>query len=465
MRHGLIPFVIVIVMAAALPVSAQSDGFALTGINFDFTNPGARARGIGGAFVAIADDSTAALANPAGLAYLERELTIEGSYDHDTYPVGQLTQGEVRFESGTLSETHTPLHDPYRVYSSSYSTRPSYASLLLPVKRYRMTLAFYYASLADTTDTFTVGEGLICIEPDGTVTLPGAGDSCHYEFLGPSQEASPYPGQEISYSLSTQLLGAATGIRLGDTFSIGASLALVETEMSARAWLRHSLAYGLGEDRYQQTRIDDSDLLYSLGVLYRGDHWGWGVNYRSATSHRTENEWLSADLTPEPERAFSGTFKVPARLAAGVSLFLSDTWVVALEVDRIRYSQMLSEAPSFYERANLLDIDYRVSDVTEYHLGVEYTTFRERRGWSLRAGYWRDQTHLPWVDEPYQSGLDEGDAVRAEESLIRARYDQGIDHFTAGLGISDGRRIRVDLAVDHSPDAGTDALLSAVLYF
>lgn len=454
-----------LILLAPSPARAQADGFALTGVNFDFTNPGARARGIGGAFVAIADDSTAALANPAGLAYLEREITFEGSYDEDTYPVAQLTQGDVRVDWGGLGETHTPTHDPFRVRSSSFSTRPSYASLLLPVSRYRLTMGFYYASLAETSDAFTVGKGLTCIEADGSVTLPGAGDSCHLDYLAPSQIPDPYFGQQISYSLTTRMLGAATGLRLGDSFSLGASLALVKTKMNARALLRRSDYGGLGEDEYQLTTIDDSDLLYSLGVLYRGDYWGWGVNYRSATGHRSENQWLLADMTADPDRAFSGSFKVPSRLAAGVAFFLSDTWVVAVEVDRIRYSQMLAEAPPFDQTAANLGIQYRISDVSEYHLGIEYTTFQDRRGWSVRAGYWRDQTHLPWVSEPYQNALDPGDRVRAADSLIRARDDQGLDHFTAGLGISDGRRIRVDLALDHAPDGGTDALLSAVLYF
>jgi long-chain fatty acid transport protein len=43
-----------------------------------FTNPGARSIGLGGAFAAIADDATAAFANPAGLVQILRpEISIE----------------------------------------------------------------------------------------------------------------------------------------------------------------------------------------------------------------------------------------------------------------------------------------------------------------------------------------------------------------------------------------------------
>src|SRR6476646_7070156 len=45
---------------------------------FAFSLPGARSRAIGGAFVAIADDATAAYANPAGLIQLFRpEVSME----------------------------------------------------------------------------------------------------------------------------------------------------------------------------------------------------------------------------------------------------------------------------------------------------------------------------------------------------------------------------------------------------
>lgn len=53
--------------------SAQTESFG-----FVSSNPGARSRGLGGAFAAMADDATAAFANPAGLAQLIRpEISAE----------------------------------------------------------------------------------------------------------------------------------------------------------------------------------------------------------------------------------------------------------------------------------------------------------------------------------------------------------------------------------------------------
>jgi hypothetical protein len=65
------------VLLVASIVRAQAG--APTIVRFSFSNPGARSLGFGGAFVALADDATAAFANPAGLVQLSRpEVSVEG---------------------------------------------------------------------------------------------------------------------------------------------------------------------------------------------------------------------------------------------------------------------------------------------------------------------------------------------------------------------------------------------------
>ena len=57
-------------------VSAQQ---AIVPLQLSLSDPGARSMGFGGAFVALADDATAAFSNPAGLVQLLRpEVSIEG---------------------------------------------------------------------------------------------------------------------------------------------------------------------------------------------------------------------------------------------------------------------------------------------------------------------------------------------------------------------------------------------------
>src|SRR5712691_3763146 len=64
---------------SAVPAIAQNtDIESLAGLQFNFGNPGARSLGMGGAFLGLADDASAAEANPAGLTILRKpEVTIE----------------------------------------------------------------------------------------------------------------------------------------------------------------------------------------------------------------------------------------------------------------------------------------------------------------------------------------------------------------------------------------------------
>src|SRR5262245_30937906 len=72
-----------------------SDVFAITDeeiyriFQFSFVNPGARAGALGGAFVGLADDATAAEANPAGLTILTKpEVSVE--YRHVKFDADRL---------------------------------------------------------------------------------------------------------------------------------------------------------------------------------------------------------------------------------------------------------------------------------------------------------------------------------------------------------------------------------------
>src|ERR1700686_4842502 len=67
-------------LALALPLAAQNtDIESLSGLQFNFGNPGARSLAMGGAFLGLADDASAAEANPAGLTILRKpEISLEG---------------------------------------------------------------------------------------------------------------------------------------------------------------------------------------------------------------------------------------------------------------------------------------------------------------------------------------------------------------------------------------------------
>ncbi len=464
--RGVVFLCVVAALFVAGPGEAQSDGYAFTGINFNFTNPGARARGIGGAFVAIADDSTAALANPAGLAYLDREISLEWIRDEEGFPVGQLTQGGVETEISGAGLSIIPNEDPFRTSATSSLNRLNYGSVLIPLKKNRLTLSLSYGVLADLESRFEAGDSVVCVGLDGSASMPGAGEACTLSFLDP--EGSPVPvqhfGQSVTYSMKTEVVGAALGYRLSDRWSLGFEVGLGMTEFNGLAEIDRSSA-GL-EDRFELSTGDDEDLLYTLGVLYRADFWSFGLSWRSASKYRIDNTILdSSGVVVDEFVPFDGDLTVPERAAVGVAFYPSDSWVVAAEITRIPYSDVLSEMRPFSGIETGADIRYQIEDVTELHLGAEYTKFTDKRGWSIRGGWWRDQTHLPFVDESYTDARnDVDDRVRAVQSTVRARFEEDIDHFTLGVGLSSGV-VRIDAAVDWTDASGTDFLVSGVFYF
>src|SRR5881394_2081478 len=124
-------FVLLVLCAlAAMPLAAQNtDIESLSGLQFNFGNPGARSLGMGGAFLALADDASAAEANPAGLTILRKpEVSVEGR---------NYQEQQVFSTSGTYP-------DISRTAFSHYSQRVdvTFASFVYPFKNF--TIGAYY---------------------------------------------------------------------------------------------------------------------------------------------------------------------------------------------------------------------------------------------------------------------------------------------------------------------------------
>ena len=123
-------FVLAACAAAALPLAAQNtDIESLSGLQFNFGNPGARSLGMGGAFLGLADDASAAEANPAGLTILRKpEVSLE---------VRNYQEQQLFTTSGTYP-------DIQRTAFSHYSQRVelTFGSFVYPWKKW--TFGAYY---------------------------------------------------------------------------------------------------------------------------------------------------------------------------------------------------------------------------------------------------------------------------------------------------------------------------------
>src|SRR5438270_4105433 len=140
---------ILIALITVPAVAQNTDIESLSGLQFNFGNPGARSLGMGGAFLGLADDASAAEANPAGLTILRKpEITVEGR---------NYQEQQVFTTSGTFPDLH-------RTSFSHYSQRmdATFASIVYPTKRF--TIGAYYheplrnegtGQVVPVTNTFT----------------------------------------------------------------------------------------------------------------------------------------------------------------------------------------------------------------------------------------------------------------------------------------------------------------------
>jgi hypothetical protein len=303
---------------------------------------------------------------------------------------------------------------------------------------------------------------------NGSSFLPGAGAGCGAQ----DEYFQLYTPFSVNARLQSELFGIGLGWRLGDSFALGGSVAYAKTTFSGT-----SASYGLDDaagsplttEFTETSDVDDSDTMYSIGLLYRGDLVGIGLNYRSEMTFDVESHVLDPDGNPYDGFDFTGDFRIPERFAAGIAFFPGDNWVIATEYVRIPYSTIPKGMPGQYDvERDAAGVTYASTDVNEIHLGAEYTTFSAGKGWSIRAGYWRDESHLTYSSQGYNDPIPPGSDIdeyeRAAASLLFQELNLNFDHYTVGFGAALGT-FRFDLAVDYSPDAGTDFLLSGVFYF
>ena len=162
----LLPFLLLIFATNAFAECDPKTGIGcepssdFSGLPIDQLPPGARSLGLGGAFTGVADDATAAIANPAGLSILfakEFSLHLRNS-DSD---IGFLDP-----DAYNSVNDDTPTGRMNKEYSDS-GTNVSFASFVLPLDRW--VLSAYYMNQLDFSSDQSGGADIVY--DAGTVDL------------------------------------------------------------------------------------------------------------------------------------------------------------------------------------------------------------------------------------------------------------------------------------------------------
>ncbi len=421
------------------PVLAQTNAETnAPGIQLDFSVPGARSLAMGGAFLGMADDATAAYANPGGLTIMSRrEVSLElRSWDFThLFTVGGAAPDDPTDLSGL---------DEGRARNSQEG--PSFASVVLPFNFRGKAWAFalYGHQLADFAAEFrTSGAAL-------------SGSS----RLFPSDTRLDVAIRNVGVALAREF-------ELGDkTLSVGVGVSRYRFEIDS-VTRRFSILSIDEEPRFDvpgnvhdfQTQKTPPggvfDWVWTLGVHFQpGYRWSFGGLLRSGSEYRFTGSSIPGEKAPprlQEKGPFSrddAIFHVPRQIGVGAVYLLTSRLRVALDYYRTRYSVFTDGLVDIF---NLETIEpqleaFRVPDSDELHLGFEY--YLPPR-WYLRWGAWDDQDQGLRFEAP---PTPDNKGFRA---LFQPRPDEL--HFSVGAGVN-LRGLRLDAAYDTSDRISTVSL-------
>lgn len=431
-------FVVFVILAIGAPFLSGSACAqqAVVPFQLSFSDPGARSMGFGGAFVALADDATAAFANPAGLTQLVKpEISVEArSWDYSiTYTQGGRVEGRAR--NWGLDST-----DGLRTATSEYDTTAlSFLSVAYPVSNWSFALYRHkYADLEFRGET----QGF----------YGGGTDCCQVRWWD----------QQMTSNIDIVSYGLSAAYRINDSLDIGFGVLYYDATFESRAtefWWDGDTA----EDFYAPTSFlpdrsviterlyaDDIDWAFAGGFLWKlSESFSIGGVYRQKMEIDLNVEVIAGELNefgvPPGTVVFEATGPVqfPDFYGLGFAYRHPDgRLTMSFQWDRVEYSDIPDSLG--------LD-DQTMDDTDELHLGAEYVFLESTPVIALRLGTWLEPDHQmrATVDDP----------------LIQAILRRGDDdvHYSAGLGIAT-QRFQIDLAADFA-DRTETVSISAIFNF
>jgi len=414
---------------AGVPIWAQTNADINSGLQFSFVPPGARSLGMGGAFVGVASDATAAWTNPSGLVFLTRpEVSIEGrtSRFKNEFPSG-----------GTLAE-------PGQSTESSNATGVAFASAVFPIRNSRWTFAAFYHELANFKAALDSEE---ILRPNGDTLSDRRG----------------------SLSLRIPGLGVAGAVKLSERLSLGASFVLYEISLDSVTSGSVSATAPPGATESRQV-FASSDQSYGgvVGAQWSGARWTVGGVYRRAPRFDVSYAFVCGNRTaeaggsircrdraegePVPDLAGDSVFAAPDSYGLGLAFQATDRLLFSADIVEVRYSQLGEETKRITTQGRAED--FFIDDVTEVRFGAEYAVpLRNSRQLFLRLGAWSDPDHRMHY---------RGDVDNLDVRFNSVEEDQ--IHGTFGLGMTLGSRVSFDVGIDVADSVTTGALSTVVRF-
>ena len=412
---------------------------SLSGIRFNFSNPGARSLGMGGAFIGLADDTSAAEANPAGLTILtKREFSVElrRMESRQQYPLSQLTfAGPVTYGE-----------------QRQYKTDVTFASMIMPFARGTVGL-FYHEPLvhqnkfaAPSSPTIYVGRQQanapfteVPLSTCQTIVATRPNDCTQFNLR-------PYSGNT---KIHLRTIGLASAYKLGG-LSLGGAVRYHKLSESAPVT---RLASTSNPTFTNDQTSHNSDMTVEAGLQWvsNASRFGFGAVAKQGPNVKT---FVSVTVGDELIAAGDQNFHVPDLFGVGVFVRPVNALTITADAARVRYTNQTDNFFDLFTLSNSKEFTSR--NATEIHVGAELAIRSMANPIYLRAGAWRDPAHgITFTGSPAGAATASAYAEAVAQALFFPK-PQSANHVSGGVGFRMSR-FDLDAAFDHSSRAGNIA--------
>lgn len=389
-----ISLVIMMILLLVFPETAITNNIIFPDMTMNATpNPvgsGARALGLGGAFISVADDATAASWNPGGLIKLKRpEVSFVVSY----------FSGDMEYNTSFIDGDIEDLTPGQR--------RLNYISIAYPFYLFKRNMVFslnYQHLYEFSIDTFY---------------------NWRYHIEDPISGLTIINMPELS-SRKTQrgllsTLSPAFAIQITPSLYVGLSANLWLDEPLNNYWENLNIVEGegtyLGEriktfsELYERYEFDGLDIFdftcfnTNLGFLWKAMPWfALGGVIKTPFNAQIRRKFQHAFIEEYPDNPakntnFSDTLiedltlKMPLSYGFGSSFHLSDIFLIALDLYRTHWEDYLIIYPSGERRSpinNKSKHEASIKTTTQIRLGLEYLVDYPKRVFPVRTGIFYD---------------------------------------------------------------------------
>ncbi|NWJ41544.1 MAG: hypothetical protein HXX12_11305 [Geothrix sp.] len=335
------------VLSAQTPIGTLISEQSRT--NFTVQGAGARAMGLGGAFIAVADDATAVSFNPAGLAQL---LHPEVSF------VARGTQRSVRYEDFETSNRGRVLAVSDSLVSSTRFD-PLFISATAPLQVGSRNLVLQLSiqrafALTDHTQR-TLTES-------------------------PVTTSSQLPSnlvQDITQTGQIDLYSFAAAYELSQRVLAGFSYNQWRGRWDITSASLHTSGATTAAVTFRQTNAVDGENL-NLGLIWRWPTWSFGLVHR--TGFHADYTFATQLATNLPQGGFTGSpmttgLHWPSGSGVGYAYRPTDQWLITADLSHTLWSttRYMSDSTrlngqSFFD----FDKGSRTPNATDLHLGTEF---------------------------------------------------------------------------------------------